>query len=242
MRLVIAVAPEVASAAERWAGIDARKLAVVPNAIDVSAFQGLSQARVQASRAELLQGRSGPLVVSVGTLAPRKAHHLLVEATPQLLEHFPDAQVAIVGPEGPNAAHVRARIASLSVQQCVACVGERRDIAQVLAAADLFVLPSLVEGLPLSLLEAMAAGTPVVAAGVGGVGSVLVDQVTGWLVPPGDVHALGRAIVRSLISSERSAELAAAARLRIEARHHAEIWAQRLTKCYAEVIGDAAKR
>ena len=115
-------------------------------------------------------------------------------------------------------------------------MGERRDIAEVLAAADLFALPSVIEGLPLALLEAMAAGTPVVAAGTGGTGSVVTDHVTGRLVAPGDPRAFGQAMAECLLSPERSRELAAAARRRIFTDHGAEAWVVRLTDLYAEVI------
>jgi glycosyltransferase involved in cell wall biosynthesis len=243
MRRVIAVAPEILSDAKKSLGIDPRRLVLVPNGIDLSAFERLGQERVRACRSDLLRGRNGPLVVAVGTLAPRKAHQLLVDATPHLLSRFPEARVAIVGRDGANGHLVRARIDSLGLQSHVACVGERTHIAEVLAAADLFALPSVIEGLPLALLEAMAARTPVVAAGVAGVRSVVLDQVTGRLVAPGDADELGRAMVESLASPERSRELAAAARLRVEAEHGGDVWARRLTQLYLEVgLGGMSSR
>jgi glycosyltransferase involved in cell wall biosynthesis len=242
MRHVIAVAPEIACDAGRSLGIDPRKLMVVPNGVDVSVFDALDGQAVRACRRELLRGRAGPLVVSVGKLARRKAHQLLVDATPHLLPHFPDVRVAIVGGAGSNAELVRERIDSLSLRSHVECFAERSDIGEVLAAADVFALPSLAEGLPLALLEAMAARTPVVAARVAGVGTVVADQVTGRLVEPGDAHALGRAIAESLQSPGRARKLAAAARAVVEEEYSAELWAKRLMDLYGEAGRDAMTR
>jgi glycosyltransferase involved in cell wall biosynthesis len=97
-----------------------------------------------------------------------------------------------------------------------------------------------VEGVPLALLEAMAAGTPVVAAAAGGVPSVVSDRVTGRLIPPGDADALGRAMVESLSHHERTREMAARARATVEAEHRADVWAARLSERYEQVAAASA--
>jgi glycosyltransferase involved in cell wall biosynthesis len=211
---------------------------VVPNGIDLSPFLNADRDRVQACRRELLRGRRGPLIVSVGALAARKGHHVLVEATPKLLERFPDALIAIVGGSGNNAAAIGELIRSLGLESQVACLGERMDIPEVLSSSDLFVLPSLIEGMPLALLEAMAAGTPVVATRVGGVPSLIADGVTGRLVPPAHSGALGRAMIDTLNAPALSRKLAAAARAQVETQNRAEVWVERLRTLYAEVAED----
>jgi glycosyltransferase involved in cell wall biosynthesis len=240
MPLVIAVAPQIALDAQRSLGIDPQRITCVPQGIDVMGYGVAERQRVAALRHELLRGSAGPLIVSVGSLAPRKAHELLVQATPHVIAAFPNAQVAIVGREAGNGAAVRSGVERLRLSSHVACVGERDEVAEILAAADLFVLPSRVEGVPLALLEAMAAGTPLVAAAAGGVPSVVSDRVTGRLIPPGDADALGRAMVESLSHHERTREMAARARATVEAEHRADVWAARLSERYEQVAAASA--
>ena len=108
------------------------------------------------------------------------------------------------------------RIAAAGLADRFQLLGLRPDVPDLLAAADLFVLPSLWEGLPMALVEAMAAGLPVVATEVSGTRAVMVDGETGLLVPPGDVPALARAITALLCDPARAAAMGAAGRRRVE--------------------------
>ncbi len=154
---VIACAPEVRAMAIDEFGLPPCRVVDVPNGIDTSAAAAVSPAEAAARRAELLDGAPGPLVLAVGNLLPAKGHAVLVEATSLLLPRFPGLRVAIVGREGESAPEVRARIAELGLERHVVLLGQRYDVSVLLAAADVFVQPSLWEGLPLALLEAMAA-------------------------------------------------------------------------------------
>jgi glycosyltransferase involved in cell wall biosynthesis len=131
---------------------------------------------------------------------------------------------------------VRARIAALGLGERVLLAGQRRDIAELLAAADLFVLPSVLEGLPLALLEAMAAGTPVVATAVGGVPRVVEDGVTGRLVPAGDAGALAEAMVLTLTQPDLARRLALAGQTRVRETYGADAWARRLQEIYDDAV------
>ena len=113
-------------------------------------------------------------------------------------------------------------------------LGSRSDIHALLAAADFFVLPSDVEGLPMAVLEAMAHGLPVVATAVGGIPEVITDGREGLLVPPGDAAALARAIQRLLTSSEMRLRLGDAARDRVSKEFSLETMANRYQQIYAE--------
>jgi glycosyltransferase involved in cell wall biosynthesis len=119
---------------------------------------------------------------------------------------------------------VRARDAGLG--DAVRFLGSRRDIPEILAASDCFVLPSLWEGLPIALLEAMATGLPCIATEVSGTMQVVIDGVTGLLVPPGDSDALAKAMGEMLAEPQRARLMGAEGKRRVEAhfsgRKHAE--------------------
>jgi len=236
-RVIIACAPEVGRDARERLRLPARKLTVVPNGIDIEAFAAGDVEGARACRRALLGEHAGPLVVAVGNLLPAKGHEVLVEATPGLLARFPGARVAIVGRGGHNEPLVCARIAALDLGGRVLLAGQRRDIPDVLAAADLFVLSSLWEGLPLAVLEAMAAGTPVVATAIGGVPRVVEDGVTGLLAPAGDADALTRAMLEALGQPDAARQRAAAARAHVRAIYGADAWARRLQSIYSSVAG-----
>src|SRR5207247_10689618 len=133
------------------------------------------------------------LAVAVVNLYPVKGHHFLLEALALLAPRFPRLHVAIAGRgdlEGP----LRARAQALDVGDRFHLLGLRSDVGNVLAGADVFVLPSLSEGLPLALLEAMLAARPVVATAVGEVPTVLMGGRAGVLVPPGEAAELAGAV------------------------------------------------
>jgi glycosyltransferase involved in cell wall biosynthesis len=138
------------------------------------------------------------LIVSVGTLFPVKGHRFLVEALGRLVTRHASLHVAIAGRRETETEPLRTLAAELGVADRVHLLGPRADVSNVLASADLFALPSLSEGLPLALLEAMFAARPIVASAVGDVPAVLEGGRAGILVPPGDAGALAAALERLL--------------------------------------------
>jgi glycosyltransferase involved in cell wall biosynthesis len=240
-RRVIACAPVVRDEVLGPLGVPARRVRLLPNAIDVDAFKSPGcPVDVQEVRRSLLAGRGGPLVLSVGSTTRAKAHHRMVEALPALVARHPEVALAIVGRPGDNQAHVRDRIAGLGMEGHVNLAGARGDLPAVLAASDVFVLPSDREGLPLALLEAMAAGTPVVATAVGGVPAVVEDGVTGRLVRPGDGAGLATAILDVLGEPDVAREGAARAREQVRARYDIGPWVAGLEALYLELLPWAA--
>jgi glycosyltransferase involved in cell wall biosynthesis len=157
-------------------------------------------------REELRLGPDVRLLVSVGNLYPVKGHSCLLDAMALLSGRHPHLHLAIAG-RGDLAETLTAHARSLGLASRVHLLGLRSDVAAVLAAADVFVLPSLAEGLPLALLEAMFAGCPIVASGVGEVGRALADGEAGLLVEPGNATALAAALDDVLSSPARAAQL-----------------------------------
>ncbi len=247
VRTVIACAPEVRAMATDELRLPPRTVVDVPNGIDTDAFASVDLALVAARRRELLGDAPGPLVLSVGNVLPSKGHTHLVAAAGLLAPSLPGLRVAIVGRLEEAAPAVRAAIAAHGLERYVALLGQRRDVAALLAAADLFVLPSLWEGLPLALLEAMAAGTPVVATAVGGTPRVVEDGVMGRLAPPGDTAGLASAIGAMLADPKGARRMALAGQTHVRATYGADTWADHLEEIYDRVAlwmtdGDRAPR
>jgi glycosyltransferase involved in cell wall biosynthesis len=212
---------------ERTAGLAARtciaeRTVVIPNAIDVEA---IPQARHDGGP---------PLVVAVGRLAEPKDAMTLVRA----LAAVPGRRFAalLVG-DGPDRPCVEEEVNRLGVADAVALVGTRDDVPALLAGADVFALSSRSEGAPISILEAMAAGLPVVSSRVGGVPELVVDGETGLLVPPGDPAAMSAALGRLVADADLRRRLGAAGRERAERCFDVRRQRRAHLACYARELG-----
>ena len=201
-RLGWAARPEVIYTSRADRDRDGRKPShVVPLGIDLDRF----------AAAEPALPKDGPLVGNVARLAPQKDHATLIEAARLL----PDGvRVVIVG-DGELREELARRADGLPVE----LTGARDDVPELLASFDVFAFPSLFEGLCLAVIEAQAAGVPVVATPVGGIRETVVDGETGLLVPPRDPAALAAAIRRLLDDRELAERLAAEARRRVRERY-----------------------
>ncbi len=224
----LAVSPHVRDRLAAAIGLPERKLRVVPNGIDPAPF---TRPADPALRTRLAGGPDRPLVFTAARLSPQKALDVLLSAAALV----PEAVFVIAG-EGPERAALEARAAALGVTQRVRLLGARDDVPELLAACDLFVLPSLVEGLPLSVLEAMAAAKPVVATRIGGTDEAVVDGETGILVPPGDASALAAAIRIFLSDREQARRSGEAGRDRLRARFTARGMIDGVTAAYEELL------
>jgi len=177
---------------------------------------------------------AAPLLLHVGRLAPQKGQLELVEALARLTRR--DAVAVLVGKDletdGRFERELVARAAELGLGDRVVLTGYREDVAGLLAAADVFVLPSTAEGLPLTVLEAMAAARPVVATRVGGIPEAVVDGETGLIVPPEDVDALTGALDALLADPERARRLGESGRRRVEAEFSAAAMTGRVLDLY----------
>jgi glycosyltransferase involved in cell wall biosynthesis len=194
---------------------------VVPNVVDASAFAP------PADRSTAAPG--GPRLLNVAALAEKKGHRHLLDA----LSELPGATLEVVG-DGELRGELERRADSLGLGDRVRFLGElpKREVAELMRAADLFVLPSLAENLPVVLIEAQASGLPAVATRVGGVPE-LVDDAAGVLAPPSDPPALAAAIRDALSRDFDRSALAARAR----ARYGYDAIGERWTAIYERLLG-----
>jgi glycosyltransferase involved in cell wall biosynthesis len=155
--------------------------------------------------------RRPPTMVCVASLRREKGHELLIAALPRVLERVPDARLVLVG-DGEMRAHLEARVAAEHLEDHVEFAGSVPEVWSRLAAADVFVLTSVSEAFGMAIVEAMAAGLPVVAPDVGGIPELVVPGESGLLFPAGDHLQLGAHLVELLESPDRRARMAEAAR------------------------------
>jgi len=209
-RLVWALADRVVAVSEdarrellRHNRIADHKLHVILNGIDLSGFaEGRRSEAVAPARARLGLPLDAPVVGTVGRLAAVKDHETLLRAFGLLRQGGSDAHLAVIG-GGPLEADLKSRVRALGLDGVAHIVGPHADVPHLLPALDVFVLSSLSEGISLALIEAMAAGLPVVATRVGGNPEVVVEGRTGLLVEPSQPEALRSALLRVL--SDRAA-------------------------------------
>jgi glycosyltransferase involved in cell wall biosynthesis len=224
----IAVSQAVADQLCEGFGVPARKVQVIHNGIPCRDLAGPPD---PALRTALSRAPARPIVLTVARLDQQKGHAVLFEAIRQL----PDAMFVLAG-DGPEKAVLEAKARALGIDDRVVLLGHRSDIRDLLAACDLFVLPSHYEGLPLAVLEAMAAGRAVVATAVGGVPEAVLNGVTGVLVRPRDPSALAKAIHMLLADPLLAHRMGAAARSRVEREFSSAAMVQRVTRIYEEVL------
>lgn len=223
----VAVSRHVAARLRERFGVAEEKITVIPNAVELRE----PSASRREVRASLGIADETPLVVTVARLEPQKGLPYLVEAAAGV----PDTTFAVAG-EGPERTSLERRIADLGLARRVRLLGHRDDVPALVAAADLFVLPSLNEGLPLSVMEAMAAGIPVIATDAGGTSEIVRDGVTGLLIPPADPAALRGAIGALLHDRARAAQLAEAGRVLVEREHSAATMAEATSRLYDTLL------
>jgi glycosyltransferase involved in cell wall biosynthesis len=171
-------------------------------------------------RKELGLDPKQPVICAVGNILKIKGHEVAIRAMPLVSREEPEAVLLIVGEPVDMALYrkLEALTARLGLQDKVVMLGYREDVADLLAAADVFVMPSYSEGLPGALIEAMFTGCPVVASAVGGIPEVVTTGTTGVLVPPGDAEALAAAIKRLLADRDLAQQLAQRAQEEIRGR------------------------
>ena len=230
---MVAVSEDVRLFLAHRVGISHRRITVIPNGVPLN--HAPSDDKTSAVRESLGLHRHSQVVGVVGSLYPVKGHKYLIEGSPQVIARIPHAAFLVVG-RGRLREELEAHTRRLGVASHFRFLGHRDDVSDLLALCHVFVLPSLSEGMPLALLEAMAAGVPPIATRVGGVSEVLEDGKTGLLVPPQDSDALAKGIVSLLSDRTRAQQMAQSAREMVTSRFSLAGMVQAYQGLYAQLI------
>ncbi len=231
-----AVREELISLVPRAGGGNVR---VIYNGIELGPFlEPLGDERRRALRREMGERAGWPVIVSVGLLRRVKGYHVLLEALRRVAADGVGAALAIAG-EGEERERLEELAREMGIAERVRFLGWRGDVADILRAADIYVQPSLTEGMPMSVMEAAAAGLAIVATDVGGTGEIVEDGRSGLLVPPGDAGALAEALATVLRDAELRAQLGEAARRRAREMFDAAEMARAYAEFYRRTLDRA---
>lgn len=233
----IAVSNEVADAVRHLYRPPRGRVATIPNGVDMDRFPAAVDR--PAIRQSLSLGDDARLAIVVAKLLPQKGHQVLLAALPEVLSQVPELRVLLAG-DGALRDEIAANLDHEGLTDRVLLLGERSDVAELLAASDLFVLPSLWEGLPMALLEAMASRVPVVASRVSGTNEVIEDGRSGILVAPGDAPALADGMLRVLRDPQVARTLGEEGRRRVEACYSARAQAEQHVAIYRAAVAQSA--
>lgn len=234
---VLTISPALRDELVRYRIAPAAKIAVIPLGLDLAPF-ATTPRRAGMVRRALGLDEATPLVGIVGRLTPIKNHRLFLEAAARLET---PAHFAIVG-DGECRHSLEAHAAALGLGARAHFLGWRQDLPAIYSDLDALVIASDNEGTPVSIIEAMAAGAPVVSTAVGGVPDLIDDGQTGLLVPPGDAPALAQALDRLLRDPELARRMAAAARPAALARFSIDRLADDLAALYRTLLREKMRR
>jgi glycosyltransferase involved in cell wall biosynthesis len=231
--LVTGVAEPVGRYFREEAGVEPRRVRVILNGVDVPRFaEGGDR---QATRRSLGLADESWVIGTIATLRAQKNHGLLLDAFARVARAVPSARLVLAG-DGPLAKVLEARSHALGVREKVHFLGSRLDAPALLGAFDTYCLPSHYEGLPLTILEAMAAGCPIVATRVLGIAEVVRDGDTGVLVAPDDAAALAAALLRLRATPALAARLAEGGRAWVRRHGDVGVMTKEYERLYDEIL------
>lgn len=232
--LVIANSEAVRRDAIREEGLPADKVMVIHNGLELPPF-GLSPD--EDLRQSLGLGRGVPVIGVVANFIHYKGYQFFLEAWGAVVKRFPRNVALLVG-EGPLRRELEARVEAMGLGKSVRFLGTHQDVPALLALMDLVVHPSLEEGFSNAILEAMAAGKPVVATAVGGNPEAVVHGETGFLVPPRDSQALAEAMVWLLDHPTEAARFGEAGRRRVAERFELGAMIRQYEAVYERLVAE----
>ena len=226
---VVAISRERCGALHEF-GVPSGKITTIWNGIDVSTFRNAMPALAGASAK-----REGKVVGVVGRLVPEKGVQFLLYAASEVVTRYPDTLFLVVG-GGPQRTELEELARDLGIQGNVRFLGQRRDMPEIYAAMDIFVLPSFDEGLPMCVLEAQAAGKPVIGTAVGGTPDVVRHNQNGILVEPKEISGLRDGMLQLLGDSDLRTQLGRNGQAWVEKHFSADVMAARYRKFYDQVL------
>jgi glycosyltransferase involved in cell wall biosynthesis len=219
-------------------GIRPDKLVTIHNGINLERFSiDLPPEAERKLRQEIGLERDSLIILTVARLHPQKGHKYLIEAIPHIVRDFPRARFLFVG-DGELKEELTGQVEQAGLSDFVRFLGVREDVPQLLAISDLFVLPSLWEGLSNAVLEAMAAGVPVIASNVEGAPELIVHEKTGLLVSPADANALKQSVQHLLINESLRTSIAEASKESVERKFSQDANVVAFIDLYEGIIAD----
>jgi glycosyltransferase involved in cell wall biosynthesis len=236
--LVIANSEAVRADVLRSEGLAPERVVVIHNGVPVERFD---RPRDEELRRRLAIDKASRVVVVVANFLLYKGHEVFLDAWARVVARAPDAVALLVG-DGPARGEIEARAAAAGLTGSLRFLGSRLDVPDVLALADVLVHPSFEEGFCNAILEAMAAGKPVVATDVGGNPEAVVPGTTGLLVPAGDGAALAQALTSLLDRPEQLQALGRAGRCRVAEQFGLSVMVRRYESVYDRLLADARAR
>lgn len=215
-------------------GIPERRIHVIYNGVEPHLPPDRN--RVQKVGGELGLSRWEHIIGTVGSLYPVKGHVHLIRSLPSILRECPKTVLLIVG-QGELETNLKAEVGRLGLDEHVQFLGFRSDVSTLLSLMQVFVLPSLSEGLSMALLEAMAAGLPTVATNVGGNGELVHDNHSGYLVPSEDPESLADRVIRLLKNKEQARAFGSQGKQRVAEKFSMASMVSNYQECYVNAIG-----
>jgi glycosyltransferase involved in cell wall biosynthesis len=231
----IASCRAVAETLEKRENVAAARIAVIYNGLDRSTIQQPSQQALKPDGWPVPDGTRS--IVCVGRLSPEKGQKWLVQALSQLDQQEQPVHLVLIG-DGDSRGDLQEQVLQLGLTEQVHLLGARKDVPDWLPHFDLFVLPSAWEGVSLALLEAMAAGLPVIATESGGTPEVVEAGVTGLLVPPGNPTKLAEAIQILLSDGDLRKKMGSAGQERVRSKFTAEETIRQMDRLYQRMLGE----
>lgn len=209
------------------------KVVAIPTGVNINEFD---PDKVRGSLKQKLGiSDNHPLIGVVAILRFKKGHHILLETIPKILKTIPEAFFVFAG-NGPQSETISCKIKDLGLLHKVFMLGLRHDISNILKSIDLFVLPTLQESLPQSLLQAMAMEKPVIGTKVGGIGEAIENEVNGYLVEPNNPSALSDAIIKLLQDKEKSRTMAIEGRKIVQQKYTIESMCEKMFDLYSSLL------
>jgi glycosyltransferase involved in cell wall biosynthesis len=228
-------------------GLDERRLVVIHNGVDLDQFRPRS--RTGWLHAELGLNRESLLIACIGQIGLRKGQDILAAATADIVKHFPTAHFLLIGertsqkPESIEFEQtIRRRFEDAGLADHLHLIGSREDVAEILGEIDLLVHPANQEPFGRVLLEASAAGVPIVATNVGGTSEIVLDGVTGGLIPPKNPVALAEAVIKSLTNKAESQYFRQTARERAVRDFSINVAARKLSTFWNEILDNQEQK
>ncbi len=232
---VIAISQAVADHLHKDFGVEEKRIHLVHSGVDVADYPDLSE-DIKMVEKRKLSLKTGPVIGIIARLSDVKGHRYLIEAMPRIIQDYGDASLLIAG-QGRLEEELRAIVRRMHLENHIVFHPFFSSNADVLPLLDVFVMPSLQEGLGLSVMEAQAAGLPVVASCVGGLPTLVEEGKTGLLVPPGSPERIAQAVLEILRDREKAREMGRTAREFIKNNFSMQQMARETLEVYRKVAG-----